>query len=49
MQATVVTMLMMLAGLGSYNKENDDIKPLPGNTEPALPADCAVTRPLYAH
>lgn len=46
MQPTVVTMLMILAGLGGYNKQDDGNKPAPGNTEPALTADVQQLAPL---
>jgi hypothetical protein len=45
MQGTVVAMLMVLAGLGSSNKENVDQEPLPGYTDSATPADPQLLAP----
>jgi hypothetical protein len=48
MQGTVVTMLMILAGLGTHNKESDDVDPPPAPNVSAIQGDAdPVTAPVY--
>ncbi len=50
MQITVVTLLMTLAGLGCYNKEDDEIHPSPAvsapNPEAAPSPDTSAVAPM---
>jgi hypothetical protein len=45
MQGTVVAMLMILAGLGSSNKDNDGIEPSPGYSDSATRGETAPVAP----
>jgi hypothetical protein len=48
MQGTVVTMLLILGGLGSHSKENDDVKLPPALNDDAVMGDAKpIAMPVY--